>query len=388
MTLRVRNIHERCRIEQYIYRNTDLLRQARRKHKIKTGTLKERKRNKIEDFFDKIAANNESITEVHLVGDQLFLALNQKEKIKAAKAFATNTHVTSVKMSLLRLDDEWGLELAKSLQENSTIETLNLENNMLSGESIKAIVATLAKNKTITELQLRHQGKNMDSASESQLAELMGDNETLLKFGVEIRHMLAKTDVERKIRQNQEKARKNRKKTPGRTRSTEDKIKKVTTQSILEKAIANDPNVTDIVLNSDREFIKLEDFRKQEFFEGLRKNTHVKTLTLNDLQMDNSFADALVAILAVNSTLESVSLDRNYFTSLGVYTIADAVAKKKNIRKLSIEKPRAKISSEEVERLLQTMERESYLHEMRIDFRDEEHTERLKQILKKNKSGS
>jgi len=96
----------------------------------------------------------------------------------------------------------------------------------------------------------------------------------------------------------------------------------------------------------------------------------------------------LVAILAVNSTLESVSLDRNYFTSLGVYTIADAVAKKKNIRKLSIEKPRAKISSEEVERLLQTMERESYLHEMRIDFRDEEHTERLKQILKKNKSGS
>lgn len=388
VTLRVRNIHERCRIEQYIYRNTDLLRQARRKHKIKTGTLKERKRNKIEDFFDKIAANNESITEVHLVGDQLFLALNQKEKIKAAKAFATNTHVTSVKMSLLRLDDEWGLELAKSLQENSTIETLNLENNMLSGESIKAIVATLAKNKTITELQLRHQGKNMDSASESQLAELMGDNETLLKFGVEIRHMLAKTDVERKIRQNQEKARKNRKKTPGRTRSTEDKIKKVTTQSILEKAIANDPNVTDIVLNSDREFIKLEDFRKQEFFEGLRKNTHVKTLTLNDLQMDNSFADALVAILAVNSTLESVSLDRNYFTSLGVYTIADAVAKKKNIRKLSIEKPRAKISSEEVERLLQTMERESYLHEMRIDFRDEEHTERLKQILKKNKSGS
>jgi len=54
VNLRVRNVHERTRIEKAVYRNTDLLRQARRRHKIKTGTLKERKRNKMEQYFDKV----------------------------------------------------------------------------------------------------------------------------------------------------------------------------------------------------------------------------------------------------------------------------------------------------------------------------------------------
>ena len=388
VNLRVRNIHERTRIEKYVYRNTDLLRQARRRHKIKTGTLKERKRNKMEQFFDKIAADDPSITEVELVGDQLFLALNKTEKIKAAKAFATNKHVTQVKMSLLKLDDEFGVELGKAMEANSTIEALILENNMFAGDGIKALVGCLSKNKTITELQLRHQSKNMPSSDESQLAGLMGDNETVVKFGVELRHMQAKNDVERKIRQNQDKARKARRKTPGRTKSSEEMIKKVGTQKILERVIKGDKEIAAVVMNNDQEFIKMEGFKKKEFFEGLKKNTIVKSLTMNDLQMDNSFADTLVDILSVNSTLESISIDNNWFTSLGVFTMVDAVIRKKNVRKLSILKPRAKISSDEAERLLQAMEKESYLHELNIDFRDKEHTERLQKILEKNKSGS
>ena len=388
VNLRVRNIHERTRIEKYVYRNTDLLRQARRKHKIKTGTLKERKRNNIEQYFDKIAADDPSITEVELVGDQLFNALNKSERLKAAKAFATNTHVTQVKMSLLKLDDEFGAEIGKSMETNSAIESLNLENNMFSGDGIKGVVGALAKNSNITELQLRHQGKNMASSDESQLAALMGDNKTLVKFGVELRHMQAKNDVERKIRANQDLARKNRRKTPGRTRSTEESIKKVGTWKICEKVIKNDATITAVTMNYDREFINLEGFRKKEFFEGLKKNTVVKSLTMTDLQMDNSFADVLISILKVNSTIESIVIDRNWFTSLGVYTMADAVIKSKSVRKFSIQKPRAKISSDEAERLLEAMEKESHLHEFKIDFREKEQTDRLMNILVRNKSRS
>ncbi|CAB9501294.1 tropomodulin 2 (neuronal) [Seminavis robusta] len=382
VNLRVRNIHERTRIEKYVYRNTDLLRQARRRHKIKTGTLKERKRNKMEQYFDKIAADDPSITEVELVGDQIFIALNKTEKVKAAKAFATNKHVTKVKMTLLKLDDEFGVELGKSLESNSTIEHLILETNNFAGDAIKAIVGCLAKNNTIVELQLRHQNKNMASSDESQIAQLMGDNKSCIKFGVDIRHMQAKNDVEKKIRQNQDLARKNRRKAPARTRSSEDQIKSVATQKILERVIKGDKEITEVVLNGDREFVKMEAVRKKEFYDGMKTNKVVKTLTLNDLQLDNEFGDVLIAILKTNTTLTSISLDRNFFTSLGIYTIVDAVIKSKNVKKLSIMKPRAKISNDESERLLEAMEKECHLQELKIEFRDEAHKERLAKVLK------
>lgn len=208
---------------------------------------------------------------------------------------------------------------------------------------------------------------------------------TLLKFGVDIRHMQAKNDVEKKIRQNQEKARRNRKKTPGRTKSSEDKIKSVTTQKILDRAIKNDKEITSIVLNHDQEFIKMEGFKKNEFFEGLKKNTYVKNLTLNDVNLDNSFADALISIFQTNNTLESISINKNAFTSLGVYTIVDTVIQQKQMQKLSILKPRAKISSDETERLLSAMEKSCPLKELDIEFREKSQTERLQKILQKNK---
>lgn len=386
VNLRVRNIHERTRIEKYVYRNIDLMRQARRKHKIKTGTLKERKRNKVEQFFDNVTADDPSITEVELIGDQIFLSLNAAEKLKAAKSFATNKHITKVKMTLLKLDDMFGIELGKSLKDNSTIEQLILESNNFTGEAIKAIVGCLSKNSTILELQLRHQGKNMASSDESQLAGLMGDNKTVVKFGVDIRHMQAKNDVERKLRHNQDLARKNRRKTPGRTKSSEEFIKKVNTQKILERVIKGDKEVKAVILNSDQEFIKMEGFRKKEFYEGLKTNSVVTILTMNDVQLDNEFGDVLISILDTNSTIESISINKNYFTSLGVFTIVDAVIKKKQIRKLSILKPRAKISNDEAERLLEALEKESYIQELNIDFRDSALADRLKKVLESNKA--
>ena len=384
VNLRVRNIHERTRIEKYVYRNTDLLRQARRRNKIKTGTLKERKRNKMEQFIDSIAADDPKITEVELVGDQLFLALNKMERLHAAKAFATNKHITKVKMCLLKLDDEFGIEMAKSMEVNTTIESLILESNNFAGEGIKALVGCLAKNNSLTELQLRHQGKTMPSSDETLLAGLIGDNESVLKLGLDLRHMQAKNDVDRRIRQNQDKARKNKKAPPSRSLSSEDMIKSVATQKILERVAKGDKEITSVVLDNDQEFIKMEAFRKKEFFEGMKKNSVVTSLTLNDLQLDNSFAEVLVSILQTNTTLSAISLDKNWFTSLGVYAIVDAIIKKKQIKKLSILKPRAKISNEEAERLLQAMERGGTpLQELKIEFRNTQHAERLRNVLAK-----
>jgi hypothetical protein len=81
LSLRVRNMWERDQCNKFVSRNIDFLRQARIAHALKTGTHVERSRNKIEQLFDKIAANDASITDVDLVGDQLYTALSMDEVI-------------------------------------------------------------------------------------------------------------------------------------------------------------------------------------------------------------------------------------------------------------------------------------------------------------------
>lgn len=156
-SLRVRNLWERDQVNKFVSRNTDFLRQARLHHATKTGTLVQRARNKIEQLFDSIAANDASISEVDLVGNQLFLSLPRDEVVKAARSFGTNTHVKTVRMTMLRLDDEFACVLAKSIECNSTIEKLVLDSNMIGSEGILAIVGSLSTNSSIVELQLRHQ---------------------------------------------------------------------------------------------------------------------------------------------------------------------------------------------------------------------------------------
>jgi hypothetical protein len=207
-SLRVRNLLERQQIDKYIQRNMDFLRQARRHHAIKTGTLQERKRNEMEQFFDRIAANVPEITEVKIVGNQRFLSLNAEEKIKAGLAFAKNTHVRTIQMSALRLDCKFAEAFAKSLGMNSSIEKVSLDSNAIAGGGLKALATALGYNSSIVEMQVRHQSKVTTSEIEDELADFLKENTKLIKFGVDLRSQMAKIKLDRKLAQNREIARK------------------------------------------------------------------------------------------------------------------------------------------------------------------------------------
>ncbi|GAX14730.1 tropomodulin [Fistulifera solaris] len=209
-SLRIRNLRERQRIQQSIQRNIDFLRQARQLHRKQTGTLVQRKRNKMEQLFDKIAENDASCTSVEIVGDPLFLALHQREIIKSAAAFATNSHVTKLKMTLLKLDDEWATHFAASLKQNETLESVDLDSNAIGSAGITAIIEALSVNKSVTELQLRHQSKPVSSKDEEALPGLLGSNKHLVKLGMDFRSTQARNLMDNKIRSNQELKRKSR----------------------------------------------------------------------------------------------------------------------------------------------------------------------------------
>jgi hypothetical protein len=207
-SFRVRGGLQRQQINNTVAANVDVLRQARREHAAKAGTLKERKRNEIEQYFDKIAANDSSITAVDLVGDAKFLALKSDEKTKAGAAFANNTNVKSVKMVKLQLDDKFANALGEALEKNNTIEKLLLDSNVFSGDGIKLIFAGMGKNSSVVELQVRHQSKTMASSDEDALPDLLEPNNTIIKLGVDSRNQLVTMKLDRKTNENREHQRK------------------------------------------------------------------------------------------------------------------------------------------------------------------------------------
>ncbi|KAL7544244.1 hypothetical protein ACHAWF_007633 [Thalassiosira exigua] len=193
--------------DQLLY-NMDQLRLARRDHQAKEGTLKERKRTEMELFFDSIAANDSSIIEVELVGDQKFLTLDEEEKAKSGAAFATNTSIQNVKMELLGLGDSFGAAFGESIAHNCTIKKVNIDCNSLSGVGIKALFSGLGQNSSIEEFQVRHQQKVMASLDEDALPDLIASNTTILKLGVDIRNQLVRMRLDKIINANRDRLRK------------------------------------------------------------------------------------------------------------------------------------------------------------------------------------
>jgi len=191
--------------------NLDKLRQARREHASKKGTLKARKRNEMETLFDDIAANKDkNITEVDLTENLRFLGLNGTETTKTGAAFSTNKYVTKITMTKLKLDDDFAEAFGKALVKNSTLETVVLDSNSFSGKGVKALLTGLGKNKSVTNFQIRHQSKTMASSDEESLPELLKDNTTLINLGTDVRNPLIKSQLERKVDGNRELQRKQR----------------------------------------------------------------------------------------------------------------------------------------------------------------------------------
>ena len=212
VSLRVRCGLARQQINNTVQQNVDHLRLARRHRAEQNGTLKERKRNEMEQYFDKIAASEETVTEVNLVGNIKFLGLNPTERLKAAASFATNTHVKQMTLCHLKLDDAFAKVLGEALTTNATLEKVVLDSNAFSGTGLKDLMQGLAQNTTITEFQVRHQSKATSSADEELLPGLLANNHTLLKLGVDVRTSLVQMQLDRKTNENREYQRKERSK--------------------------------------------------------------------------------------------------------------------------------------------------------------------------------
>jgi len=197
MSLCIRNLMERQQIAKYVMRNVELIRQARQRHMKATG--QQRERNEVEKFFDRIAENDDGIDNVDLVGNKRFLTLTPEEKTKAAYSFAGNTNVKTLNLNSCGIDDEFAIDLAISLKNNTTIDKVLLERNAISGIGITALFKALAENSAIEEIKMHKQSKTMNTSEEHKLADILQPNMTLKKLGLDLRTTIAQVQLDKKL---------------------------------------------------------------------------------------------------------------------------------------------------------------------------------------------
>ncbi|XP_060702618.1 tropomodulin-1 isoform X3 [Hemiscyllium ocellatum] len=72
---------------------------------------------------------------------------------------------------------------AEMLQVNKTLKSLNVESNFITGNGILALVKALQYNNTLLELKIDNQCQQLGNKVEMEIANMLEQNPTLLKFG-------------------------------------------------------------------------------------------------------------------------------------------------------------------------------------------------------------
>uniref|UniRef100_A0A8C6KT55 Leiomodin 2 n=1 Tax=Nothobranchius furzeri TaxID=105023 RepID=A0A8C6KT55_NOTFU len=108
----------------------------------------------IDDAFQRVLSNDLQLTELNLnnIDD-----ISQETLVRFAEALRSNTHVRVFSLANTRADDYVALAIAKMLKENSSITSLNIESNYVSGKGVMALVQALPGNSTLTELRFHNQ---------------------------------------------------------------------------------------------------------------------------------------------------------------------------------------------------------------------------------------
>ncbi|KAJ8001015.1 hypothetical protein DPEC_G00186420 [Dallia pectoralis] len=107
--------------------------------------------------------------------------------VKTLKAYADalieNTAVERFSIVGTRSNDPVAFALAEMLKVNTTLKSLNVESNFITGTGILALIASLQDNRTLQELKIDNQSQPLGNKVEMEIANMLENNTTLLKFG-------------------------------------------------------------------------------------------------------------------------------------------------------------------------------------------------------------
>uniref|UniRef100_A0A3P8YVF8 Tropomodulin 1 n=1 Tax=Esox lucius TaxID=8010 RepID=A0A3P8YVF8_ESOLU len=134
----------------------------------------------VEETLQRMQRNDPDLLEVNLNNIKNI-------PVKTLKAYADalieNTVVERFSIVGTRSNDPVAFALAEMLKVNTTLKSLNVESNFITGTGILALIASLQSNRTLQELKIDNQSQPLGNKVEMEIANMLEKNTTLLKFG-------------------------------------------------------------------------------------------------------------------------------------------------------------------------------------------------------------
>ncbi|CAL8358624.1 unnamed protein product [Arctogadus glacialis] len=134
----------------------------------------------VEETVERIHNNDSGLTEVNLNNIKDIPIPTLKEVFEAMKG---NSYVEILSIAATRSNDPVAFACAEMLQENTSLQSLNIESNFITAEGMKAVVKAMASNATLVELKIDNQRHTLGDSVEMEIAAMLENNSSILKFG-------------------------------------------------------------------------------------------------------------------------------------------------------------------------------------------------------------
>uniref|UniRef100_A0A8C7X0N2 Tropomodulin 4 (muscle) n=1 Tax=Oryzias sinensis TaxID=183150 RepID=A0A8C7X0N2_9TELE len=134
----------------------------------------------VEETLERINNNDSSLTEVNLnnIKDIPIPTL-----IEIFEAMKGNSHVEFLSIAATRSNDPVARACAEMLEENTFLQSLNIESNFITSEGMMAIIKAMGSNATLMELKIDNQRQKLGDSVEMEIASMLENNSSILKFG-------------------------------------------------------------------------------------------------------------------------------------------------------------------------------------------------------------
>nr|XP_057910959.1 leiomodin-1 [Doryrhamphus excisus] len=133
-----------------------------------------------DELMEQVRRDEPSLVELNVNNSEV---IKTKTLMDFAEALRSNTHVKKVAMANCRADDHVAYAISGTLRHNTTITSINLDSNHLTGKGILALIQALQHNATLTELRFQNQRHICGGKTEMEMIKILKENTTLLKLG-------------------------------------------------------------------------------------------------------------------------------------------------------------------------------------------------------------
>lgn len=154
----------------------------------------------VEESIKKLKANDAELKTLNLNNIK---NISIERLIEVCAAVKSNTVLVRLDMAGVAATDRVAEALASSLEENSTLKSVNMESNYIGGQTVLSLVRAINIKQSVIELKLANQKPEvLGNKVEMELTNLCKANKTLLRLGLQFEFPDARIKVHESLKNN------------------------------------------------------------------------------------------------------------------------------------------------------------------------------------------